>query len=125
MVFLVKSNGKKYALKRMYVNNQQDLEACKLEIHIIVTIIYIKILKLIDQIGKILLKTKENVERKEPQDPSLRGLSHPTTERRDLRDPIAHQVLSIGRPHTAHERPVDAELAPIRARDLAHILRSM
>lgn len=36
MVFLVKSNGKKYALKRMYVNNQQDLEACKLEINIIV-----------------------------------------------------------------------------------------
>ena len=41
MVFLVKSNGKKYALKRMYVNNQQDLEACKLEIHIIVTLLYI------------------------------------------------------------------------------------
>lgn len=38
MVFLVKSNGKKYALKRMYVNNQQDLEACKLEINIIVNL---------------------------------------------------------------------------------------
>lgn len=48
MVFLVKSNGKKYALKRMYVNNQQDLEACKLEIHIIVTMLNIIILKLIN-----------------------------------------------------------------------------
>lgn len=56
MVFLVKSNGKKYALKRMYVNNQQDLEACKLEIHIIVTILYIRILKLINYVGKIIIK---------------------------------------------------------------------
>ena len=36
IVFLVRSalNGKKYALKRMYVNNDVDLEACKLEIQI-------------------------------------------------------------------------------------------
>ena len=38
-MFLVKSNlnGKKYALKRMYVNNPTDLEACKSEIKIIVS----------------------------------------------------------------------------------------
>lgn len=38
IVFLVRSNldGKKYALKRMYVNNEHDLEACRLEIQIIV-----------------------------------------------------------------------------------------
>jgi len=38
IVFLVRSasNGKKYALKRMYVNNQYDLEICKQEIEIIV-----------------------------------------------------------------------------------------
>lgn len=38
IVFLAKSNvnGKKYALKRMYVNNETDLEACRLEIQIIV-----------------------------------------------------------------------------------------
>ena len=38
IVFLVKSNqnGKKYALKRMYVNNEVDLEICKREIRIIV-----------------------------------------------------------------------------------------
>lgn len=38
IVFLVKSNvnGKKYALKRMYVNNELDLEVCKREIQIIV-----------------------------------------------------------------------------------------
>lgn len=37
IVFLVRSsrNGKKYALKRMYVNNETDLEVCKFEIHII------------------------------------------------------------------------------------------
>lgn len=42
IVFLVKSslNGKKYALKRMYVNNDLDLEACKREIQIIVLSIY-------------------------------------------------------------------------------------
>ncbi len=36
IVFLVKSNhnGKKYALKRMYVNNEADLEACKRELKI-------------------------------------------------------------------------------------------
>jgi serine/threonine protein kinase len=40
VVFLVRSNqnGKKYALKRMYVNNEQDLEACKLEIQICKTL---------------------------------------------------------------------------------------
>lgn len=39
IVFLVKSNlnGRKYALKRMYVNNEYDLESCKLEIQIIVS----------------------------------------------------------------------------------------
>lgn len=37
IVFLVKSNqnGKKYALKRMYVNNDADLDVCKREIKII------------------------------------------------------------------------------------------
>ena len=40
IVFLVKSslNGRKYALKRMYVNNEFDLESCKREIHIIKTL---------------------------------------------------------------------------------------
>jgi AP2-associated kinase len=39
IVFLVKSNlnGKRYALKRMYVNNETDLEACKFELQIIVS----------------------------------------------------------------------------------------
>ena len=39
IVFLVKSslNGRKYALKRMYVNNEYDLDSCKLEIQIIVS----------------------------------------------------------------------------------------
>lgn len=38
LVFLVKcsSNGQKYALKRMYVNNDADLIVCKREISIIV-----------------------------------------------------------------------------------------
>lgn len=38
IVFVAKSshNGKKYALKRMCVNNEADLEACRLEIQIIV-----------------------------------------------------------------------------------------
>ena len=37
IVFLAKSNnnGKRYALKRMYVNNEADLDACKREIAII------------------------------------------------------------------------------------------
>ena len=34
--FLKQVNGKKYALKRMYVNNELDLEVCKREIQIIV-----------------------------------------------------------------------------------------
>jgi AP2-associated kinase len=40
VVFLARSNinGKKYALKRMYINNEQDLEACKLELHICKTL---------------------------------------------------------------------------------------
>ncbi len=38
IVFLVRSsrNNKRYALKRMYVNNQTDLEVCQFEIQIIV-----------------------------------------------------------------------------------------
>jgi hypothetical protein len=37
-VFLVKgSNNTKYALKRMYVNNEQDLAVCKREIQITVS----------------------------------------------------------------------------------------
>lgn len=41
IVFLARSNsnGKKYALKRMYVNNEVDLEACKREIRIIVSVL--------------------------------------------------------------------------------------
>lgn len=38
IVFLVKgTNGKKYALKRMYVNNDHDLNICKREIQIAVS----------------------------------------------------------------------------------------
>jgi AP2-associated kinase len=39
IVFLVKclSKGHKYALKRMYVNNEEDLSVCKREIQIIVS----------------------------------------------------------------------------------------
>ena len=42
IVFLVRSvtSGKKYALKRMYVNNQSDLEVCKQEIDIIVSLLF-------------------------------------------------------------------------------------
>lgn len=37
-MFLVKgTNGAKYALKRMYVNNEQDLAVCKREIQITVS----------------------------------------------------------------------------------------
>lgn len=41
VVFLVKSsqNGQRYALKRMYVNSEQDLTVCKREIQISVSII--------------------------------------------------------------------------------------
>lgn len=39
LVFLVKaSNGVKYALKRLFVNNEQDLSICKREIQIAVRI---------------------------------------------------------------------------------------
>lgn len=35
LVFLVKtSNGQSYALKRMFVNNEQDLNACRREIQL-------------------------------------------------------------------------------------------
>ena len=38
MVFLVKAaNGNRYALKRLFVNNQHDLSVCKKEIHIAVS----------------------------------------------------------------------------------------
>jgi AP2-associated kinase len=41
-VFLVKgNNGQKYALKRMYVNNEHDLSVCTREIKIAVSIIII------------------------------------------------------------------------------------
>lgn len=42
LVFLVKaqgSGGTKYAMKRMFVNNDQDLAVCRREIHIMVCII--------------------------------------------------------------------------------------
>lgn len=40
IVYLVKaSNGNRYALKRMYVNNEQDLNVAKREIQIAVSII--------------------------------------------------------------------------------------
>ncbi len=70
IVFLVKSNhnGKKYALKRMYVNNEVDLEACKQELKIIKSLSERsnKILKYVDssiarqtdEIYEILLLTK-------------------------------------------------------------------
>ncbi len=39
LVFLVKSrNGRHYALKRMFVNNDQDLIVCKREIKIMVSV---------------------------------------------------------------------------------------
>lgn len=39
IVFLVKAqNGQRYALKRMYVNNDQSLAVCKREIQIAVSI---------------------------------------------------------------------------------------
>ena len=37
IVFLVKSLGTRYALKRMYVNNEHDLNVCKREIQIAVS----------------------------------------------------------------------------------------
>lgn len=38
VVFLVKAaNGNRYALKRMFVNNDHDLAVCKKEIHIAVS----------------------------------------------------------------------------------------
>lgn len=37
VVFLVKSSGGRYALKRMYVNNEHDLNVCKREIQIAVS----------------------------------------------------------------------------------------
>mgnify|MGYP000167923118 CR=1 FL=1 len=42
LVFLVKANnGIRYALKRLYVNNEQDLSICKREIDIAVSIFWI------------------------------------------------------------------------------------
>lgn len=42
IVFLVKANnGTRYALKRMYVNNEHDLNICKREIQIAVSINYV------------------------------------------------------------------------------------
>lgn len=43
MVFIVKANsgGTRYALKRMYVNNEHDLNVSRREIQIAVSIIYI------------------------------------------------------------------------------------
>lgn len=37
IVFLVKASGGRYALKRMYVNNEHDLNVCKREIQIAVS----------------------------------------------------------------------------------------
>lgn len=36
-MFLVKASGGRYALKRMYVNNEHDLNVCKREIQIAVS----------------------------------------------------------------------------------------
>lgn len=45
IVFLVKASGGRYALKRMYVNNEHDLNVCKREIQIAVsTSVYNKML---------------------------------------------------------------------------------
>lgn len=43
MVFLVKGNkdGTRYALKRLYVNNEQDLNVAKREIQIAVSLSFI------------------------------------------------------------------------------------
>lgn len=41
IVFLVKSSSGRYALKRMYVNNEHDLNVCKREIQIAVSCIII------------------------------------------------------------------------------------
>lgn len=40
IVFLVKSSSGRYALKRMYVNNEHDLNVCKREIQIAVSFIF-------------------------------------------------------------------------------------
>lgn len=41
-MYLVKANnGSRYALKRMYVNNEQDLNVAKREIQIAVSVSYI------------------------------------------------------------------------------------
>jgi len=42
VVFLVKANnsGVRYALKRMYVNNEHDLNVSKREIQIVVSVFY-------------------------------------------------------------------------------------
>ena len=41
IVFLVKSSSGRYALKRMYVNNEHDLNVCKREIQIAVSFTYV------------------------------------------------------------------------------------
>lgn len=41
IVFLVKSSSGRYALKRMYVNNEHDLNVCKREIQIAVSTSYL------------------------------------------------------------------------------------
>lgn len=42
IVFLVKSSShQRYALKRMYVNNEHDLNVCKREIQIAVSFTYV------------------------------------------------------------------------------------
>ena len=42
LVFLVKAQGSsaRYALKRLFVNSEQDLSVCRREIQILVSIIY-------------------------------------------------------------------------------------
>lgn len=44
VVFLVKSNNKKYALKRLFVNDEVDLGVAKKEIQIAVSQNYIKLI---------------------------------------------------------------------------------
>ena len=65
-MFLVKgSNSTKYALKRMYVNNEQDLAVCKREIQITVSVhCFLLLEQMQSQISLCLLISQSNLKHK-------------------------------------------------------------
>lgn len=58
IVFLVKASSGRYALKRMYVNNEHDLNVCKREIQIAVSDILLLLQKTVAHIFFISLICK-------------------------------------------------------------------